>query len=106
MNTDAIDKSLHEKFFGCWHEFIDDHEIFRTSNTKMCAKCQLWFPLGDENPSYLSWSNYGPLLEKLKEHEKWETFIFQIRSMMLMINCMVIPSCGRQAIWEFFCKEK
>jgi hypothetical protein len=119
--SDDIDKDVHEQIMGkCWHENPDDG----VSNALYCKKCNSVLdgplmacdPQGNKSkvkifcPSYLDWSNYGPLLEKISKHDEFVIFVAKIvRDEMFtgikwMEDVLLTPSRGLPLIHKFFCK--
>lgn len=121
------DRRIHEQIIGkCWHDippYIDlDHHV-----SYPCSKCgetlssldaAIWIL---KKASYLSWEHYGPMLQKLQEHERYGDFILalffewerkastnegSIEFGKWLSKLLSNPERGCEAVVKFFCKEK
>jgi hypothetical protein len=110
--SDELNKDVHEQIMGkCVHEFGNSESLWRNHHSeKLCIKCNNWFHWAEiDRPSYLDWSNYGPLLERLQEDELWPHFLMFVapfhdnprKDVLLML---LTPSRGLPLIHKFFCK--
>lgn len=118
-----IDHRIHEQIMGkCWHE----REMFTTNEGEhraRCSKCKARVSDFDRiNPSYLDWQHYGPMLEKLQEHNgRWRDFqeylygIWVSKGGRAHYSAVAFsdwkdyilhnPARGCEAVDKFFCKE-
>lgn len=108
---DQIDRELHEKFFGCWHEW--DWQPLYGKPKYICIKCHLRRDEVVPKPSCTrNGGDYMKLLEKVKEDSWWEDFKMsyvdnhetqdELDAMLDFVDIVINPERGSRAIHEFF----